>query len=375
MSARRNLAVLITILALLAAACGNAQTTTTTRSAPDDTTDGRSVREPDQVLDAEDDEATGTDIDDDPPTDLALVTDKNDNTYGFSDDFELSDGMAALLANRAVADLEAADIAAPGTDLTDEQAECVSDSLLALAPELGGYDDAYSGSAEDQALALLALVECLPEDLEADFLAGFASSAVDADLADAEIDAVVLEMATCIVGGLDEGSPDRQLIAGAIVAIAAGTPAPGETIDPTVDLFVECVDLDTLLRSSLAADPTFGDVVDIDCLVGAYDDDFLELMFREALRNPTAELDIDSSEFDATLAAALECISYGEAFAAEMSAAGQPMSAATIDCIDSAFRQPEVFDAMMGGEDLPDEFLNSIFGCLSPEELGALFSG
>ena len=180
-------------------------------------------------------------------------------------------------------------------------------------------------------------------------------------------------MATCIVGGLDEGSPDRQLIAEAIVAASAGTPAPEAAIDPTVDLFVECVDLETLLRSSITADPTFSDVVDIDCLVGAYDDDFLELMFREALRNPTAELDIESSTFDATLASALECISYGEAFAAEMSAAGEPVSAATIDCIDSAFRQPEVFDAMMGGEGLPDDFLNSIFGCLSPEELGALF--
>jgi len=369
MSARRNLAVLITILALLATACGSAQTTTSTRSAPDDTVDDRSVREPDQVLDVEDD---NTDTDDDPPSDLALATDKDDDNFGLGDDFELSDGMAALLANRAVADLEDADIAAPGTDLTDDEVACVSDSLLALDPELGTYDDAYSGSAEEQALALLALVDCLPEDLEADFLAGFASSAVNTDFGDADVEAVVLEMTTCIVGGLDEGSPDRQLIAEAIVAISAGTPAPEETIDPTVDLFVNCVDLETLLRSSLTVDPTFGDIVDIDCLVGAYDDDFFEVMFRLALRNPTADLDVESPELEAAIASALNCVSYGEVFAAEMSAAGQPMSVATIDCIDSAFRQPEVFDAMMGGEDLPDDFLGAVFGCLSPEELGAL---
>jgi len=215
-------------------------------------------------------------------------------------------------------------------------------------------------TVEQQAISIEILLDCAGGRLEPEFLSSFDSDAFDEfGIDDGE------QVGSCIYRELSRDDEDQPKALLAVASITADQPAPEETIDAGSRLFARCFDLTQVLISSFAETPEMASLVDTDCLRAAVTEDLTADLFASVFRDPESGVVPDS------FSAIVNCMQFGQLMA-EQFADVVTFSEAEISCIDEVFRTDAIFQAMVNDEDLPDEAVNGMLGCLEPATLAAL---
>lgn len=182
----------------------------------------------------------------------------------------------------------------------------------------------------------------------------------------------------CMAVALDDDTVRRDLLAASIEAASRddGT-FPESAYEPLRQIFAcfSKVLIDQFVVG-LASEFPGADIeaavdrVCVDGVVGS--DDFVDAIIAAAAQGlDFAALPPELS--GRILGPLLGCIRFGELIAAEAAGSGVTLSPSSIECLNGAFRAPEIVDAVLQGEEIsPDDAATLITDCLTPEELAAL---
>ncbi|MCP5025331.1 MAG: hypothetical protein GY929_03525 [Actinomycetia bacterium] len=218
----------------------------------------------------------------------------------------------------------------------------------------------------DDQLALLELsVDCAGPELFGQFMAeGFAEGS---GMAPPD------GMSECFAA--EFASSDGPPVMAGLVAVGNGVPANPKVRGPVIDALTECVPASFVTEAvvvELAADPTFEDAADLECIDLAYAEaTTIEPLWAAYVDAPTDDFsDMPPEVAVAVFGPLFNCISFGAVMAAEAAADGVDLSAQSVACIDQELAGAGLFEAILAGQE-PDEAVlaAAILGCLTPEEL------
>ncbi|MEM7340857.1 MAG: hypothetical protein AAF467_19525 [Actinomycetota bacterium] len=334
----RRVLALLSVLALLAAACGP-EATETAGEATNDAADKVDARDADADAEAEADDGT--------------------------------EALADMPAEVQNADLVGLSGTLVDNEFPPEVDQCMGAELLkqpsvALDLVTAGSNPQLDALSLDTQLAVFEILgDCAgPELLGEFFAAEFARGADMVETSD-ELGACFGQAAT------DDDGP--YMMVG--LATIGDDMAPRPEAQPaTIDALTECVNgsviADSLLEN-MTSDPTFAAAADLDCISSSYENADLRPLWTAFVTNPNADFDTLPADVTAPIVSPIfDCVSIGQVMAAEAAASGVTLSNETIACIDDAARSTGLMDSfLLGTEPDADEFGAIVLDCLSPEEL------
>jgi len=254
---------------------------------------------------------------------------------------------------------------------SDEQKDCITAAAeqdQALLTALLG--DARRHTLEQRTDVTIAQVDCTPDALIRAFAAG-----------QSQIWGVRVPTDThrCFVDSLAEGVPDRRDRVRGLTALNSGTEAPANSLDPLVDIYVDCLPSSVFLAGTaegIASDPILGQAADPACLESAVTTPDLRPVYRQLIESGEQTFNLDGSdEFEAIFAAFFECVSVGTLLSTQAAQSGVGFDDTTIACIDEGTADLPV-GAVASSDPAVDAELNRVLDeCLSTGQRAAIPQG
>lgn len=255
--------------------------------------------------------------------------------------------------------------------LSDDQEACLLKTLASDAPEVFGQLNS-SASFEDldsdtQKEFITIYVKCAPRVASNLVVNGFTE---ELNLSPEQYQ----EVSSCVHNRFSDSSYDSTPVIHGFVAISNDEVVVEAQRTEIADFLTECIPASiftTALVTELAEDPLIAEAIDSACLANLSDEES-KIFWTSAIGTYGSE-NSDAALEAAGIAVFSQCISFGKLISAGfVSEGGQPLSDATVSCIDKGLKGADIA-ALATGEAFADStFTTTLFECLTPEELAGL---